>query len=40
VGTTAPSFLALKRYVVQKVTEACGHKMNLVELNVLEALAP
>ena len=40
VGTTAPSFLALKRYVVQKVTEAVGHKMNLVELNVLEALAP
>jgi NifU-like protein len=40
VGTTAASFLSLKRYVVQKLTEACGHKMNLVELNVLEALAP
>jgi NifU-like protein len=40
VGTTAPSFLALKRYVVQKMTEAVGQKMNLVELNVLEALAP
>jgi bacterioferritin-associated ferredoxin len=40
VGTTAASFLALKRYVVQKMTEACGQKMNLVELNVLEALAP
>jgi NifU-like protein len=40
VGTTAASFLALKRYVVQKLTEACGQKMNLVELNVLEALAP
>jgi len=39
VGTTAPSFLALKRYVVQKMTEAVGQKMNLVELNVLEALA-
>jgi NifU-like protein len=40
VGTTAASFLALKRHVVQKMTEACGVKMNLVELNVLEALAP
>jgi NifU-like protein len=40
VGTTAASFLALKRYAVQKMTEACGLKMNLVELNVLEALAP
>ena len=40
VGTTAASFLALKRYVVQKMTDAVGHKMNLVELNVLEALAP
>ena len=40
VGTTAASFLALKRYVVQKMTEAVGQKMNLVELNVLEALAP
>ena len=40
VGTTAASFLALKRYAVQKMTEACGQKMNLVELNVLEALAP
>ncbi len=40
VGTTAASFLALKRYAVQKMTEACGVKMNLVELNVLEALAP
>lgn len=40
VGTTAASFLALKKYAVQKMTEACGLKMNLVELNVLEALAP
>jgi NifU-like protein len=40
VGSTAASFLALKRYVVQKMTDAVGHKMNLVELNVLEALAP
>lgn len=40
VGTTAASFLALKKYGVQKMSEACGQKMNLVELNVLEALAP
>ncbi|MBV8878463.1 MAG: (2Fe-2S)-binding protein [Planctomycetaceae bacterium] len=40
VGTTAASFLALKRYVVQKMTDAVGQKMNLVELNVLETLAP
>jgi NifU-like protein len=40
VGTTAASYLALKRYAVQKMTEACGVKMNLVELNVLEGLAP
>lgn len=40
VGSTAPSFLALKRYVVQKMTEAVGQKMILVELNVLEGLAP
>jgi len=40
VGTTTASFLALKRYVVLRMTEAVGHKMNLVELNVLEAMAP
>lgn len=40
VGTAAPSFLAMKRYLVQRMTEACGQKMILVELNVLEALAP
>jgi len=40
VGTQTASFLALKRYVVLRMTEAVGHKMNLVELNVLEALAP
>ena len=40
VGTPAASFLALKRYLVMRLTEACGQKMNLVELNVLEALAP
>jgi hypothetical protein len=40
VGTTAASFLALKRYLVHRMAEACGQKMNLVELNVLEALAP
>jgi NifU-like protein len=40
VGTQAASFLALKRYLVQRMSESCGQKMNLVELNVLEALAP
>ena len=40
VGTQAASFLALKKYLVQRMTEACGQKMHLVELNVLEALAP
>ncbi|HXX92581.1 MAG TPA: (2Fe-2S)-binding protein [Planctomycetota bacterium] len=39
VGTTAPSWLALKRFLVQKISDACGQKMNLVELNVLEGLA-
>jgi bacterioferritin-associated ferredoxin len=40
VGSTAASFLALKRYLVGRMSESCGQKMNLVELNVLEALAP
>ena len=39
VGTQTASFLALKRYLVQRMSEACGQKMNLVELNVLESLA-
>lgn len=39
VGTTAPSFLALKRWLVEKMSAACGGKMNLVELNVLEGLS-
>lgn len=39
VGTTAPSWLALKRFLVQKISDACGQKMNLVELNVLEGMA-
>ena len=34
------SFLSLKKYLVHRMTEACGQKMHLVELNVLEALAP
>jgi NifU-like protein len=38
VGTPAPSFLALKRFLVQRISEACGRKMVLVELNVLEEL--
>jgi NifU-like protein len=39
VGTPLPSFLALKRYLVQKMSEACGLKMNLIELNVLETVS-
>jgi NifU-like protein len=39
VGTTVPSYLALKRFLVQKLTDACGQKMNVIELNVLEGLA-
>jgi len=39
VGTPAPSYLALKRFLVQKLSDACGQKMNLVELNVLEGMA-
>jgi NifU-like protein len=38
VGTTAPSFLALKRFLVQKLSDACGQKIQLIELNVLESL--
>ncbi len=40
VGTQKASFLALKKYLVMKMSEVCGQKMNLVELNVLEAMAP
>ena len=39
VGTTAASFLAIKRHVVDRMSSACGMKMSLVELNVLEGLA-
>jgi hypothetical protein len=40
VGSQLASFLSLKRYLVYRMSDAVGHKMNLVELNVLEALAP
>ena len=40
VGTQSASFLSLKRYLVYRMSDAVGHKMNLVELNVLEAMAP
>ena len=36
VGTTASSFLSVKRYLVKRMSDACGQKMNLIELNVLE----
>ncbi len=39
VGTTAASWLAIKRHLVDRLSAACGQKMNLVELNVLEGLA-
>ena len=39
VGTQAASFLALKKYLVMRTSDAVGQKMNLVELNVLEAMA-
>ena len=38
-GTAADSFLAIKRYLVKQMSDACGQKMQLVELNVLESLA-
>ena len=39
VGTSDASYLAIKRYLVKQMSDACGQKMNLIELNVLEALA-
>jgi NifU-like protein len=39
VGSTDASWLAIKRHVVDRMSAACGQKMNLVELNVLEARA-
>ena len=39
VGSTSASWLAIKRHLVDRLSAACGQKMNLVELNVLEGLA-
>jgi hypothetical protein len=39
-GGRSASYLALKRWLVQKLSEACASPMQLVELNVLEALRP
>lgn len=39
VGTTSASWLAIKRHLVDRLSAACGQKMNLVELNMLEGLA-
>jgi NifU-like protein len=36
VGTTLPSMLALKKTFVDSVSEACGQKMQLVEVNMLD----
>jgi NifU-like protein len=38
VGTAAPSYLALKRNLVKTMSDACGQKMHLIELNVLESV--
>lgn len=38
VGSTSAAFLALKRWMVERMTASIGRKMNLVELNVLEGL--
>ena len=39
VGTPAPSFLSIKRHLVERMIDLCGRKMQLVEINVLEAQA-
>ena len=36
VGTTLPSILALKWVFVRAISEACGEKMQLVEVNMLD----
>jgi bacterioferritin-associated ferredoxin len=36
VGTTQPSILTLKWFFVNKMSEACGEKMQLVEVNMLD----
>jgi len=38
-GGQAASYLAVKRDLVRRMSEACGQKMNMVELNVLEQQA-
>jgi NifU-like protein len=38
VGGQDASFLAIKRWLVQRLGDACGARMQLVELNVLERL--
>jgi NifU-like protein len=36
VGTTLPSILTLKWYLVKAMTDACGERMQLIELNMLD----
>ena len=36
VGTTLPSILALKKYFVMAISGACGERMQLVEVNMLD----
>ena len=37
VGTTLPSILTLKWFLVKMMSNACGRKMQLVELNMMES---
>src|SRR5258706_941000 len=36
VGTTLPSILALKWFLVKSMSDACGERMQLIELNMLD----
>ena len=36
VGTTLPSILTLKRAFVEGISQACGEKMQLIEVNMLD----
>jgi bacterioferritin-associated ferredoxin len=36
VGTTLPSILTLKWYMVRILSTACGRKMSLIEMNIVE----
>ena len=40
VGTTLPSILTLKWYMVKIMSDACGRKVGLIEMNILEEERP